>query len=201
MDLARWYSTPAPAPSAPAASPAPSPPPAVAPAPSPPPSSPAPAPSATDGDDLRAAADPPAAPASLSFDLPSDFKAPPDIPLSKVNPADPLAKAAAKFAREQNLSQQQFSGLLRVYAEHAVSEAKAYRESITREGQKLGPNAAARGQAVKEWLAGKLGAEHAADLTARFTRASDIEAFEKLQRGDARATPAQSIEARWYGAR
>ncbi len=154
----------------------------------------------SDSDDLRPPADPAAvpAPASYSFDLPA-FEASDGIPLGKINPDDPLAKAAATYAREHNLTQQQFSSLLKVYADHAVSEAQAYRKWIAQEGRKLGPNAAARGQAVKSWLTDRLGPELAADLTQHFRTARHVEAFERL-RGDARAAP-HTIEQRWYGTR
>jgi hypothetical protein len=69
---------------------------------------------------------------------------------------------------------------LQLYAQHTVGEIESYNRAIEQESKKLGPNAAERGRAVKAWLSDRLGAEAAADLTARFRRAADIEAFERL---------------------
>ena len=107
-----------------------------------------------------------------------------------------MAKAAAAYAHREGLSQQQFSGLLGIYAKNAVSEIENYNRSITAETAKLGPRAAERGRAISAWLTERLGADRAADLTARFSRASDIESFEKL-RGEIGA----SVLDRWYPTR
>ena len=178
-DLSAFFQSPA-APSAPS--------PAVADAPA---SSSAPAPSANTP--AAPAADPvaPATPdkpvdgaaasqPEYSFDLPSDFKPPADIPLGKIDATAPLAKAAAAYAREHGLTQPQFSSLLKVYADHAVTEIQNYNRTIEQEGKKLGPEAAKRGAAVKQFLIAKVGEEVASDWSARFQKASDIEALEKI---------------------
>ena len=50
----------------------------------------------------------------------------------------------------------------------------------SKRAKKLGPEAAKRGAPVKQFLIAKVGAEVAGDWSARFHKASDIEALEKI---------------------
>ena len=114
--------------------------------------------------------------------------------IGAIDANDPRVASARQFAHKHGLSQAAFSQMLSLYAESIISDVKAYNSAIEAEGKRLGPNASQRGQAVKSWLVEKLGPDRGNDLAARFTRASDVEAFEKL-RGDTGA----SVLDRWYG--
>src|SRR5262245_54498369 len=140
------------------------------------------------GDDERV--DPPARPATpgdYRAELPADFKPPDGVNLTSIDANDPRVALARDFAHKEGLSQEQFSRMLGLYAHSVTAELQAYNRAIEAEGKKLGPQAAARGQRVKAWLTERLGAEAAAALTSRFTRGSDVEAFEGLAGIDTRA--------------
>ena len=184
MDLSSFLTPATPSSSTAAAAP-----PASSPSPAPSVSAPAPesapaaaaTPASSASDDLQAA-DPQVGIASseLAFTLPADFQAPDGIKLGQIDASAPLAVAAREFAQREGLSQAQFSGLLGIYAKNAVTEIQNHNRAIAAEGKKLGPEAAKRGAAVKQFLVAKVGAEVADDWSSRFHRASDIEALEKL---------------------
>ena len=92
------------------------------------------------------------------LELPSDLKLPPGVDF-RLDPAHPAVEPARQFALRNNLSQQQFSEMLGVYAASQANEMVAFNAAKAAEVQKLGDAANARVDAVTGWLKA-LGGNH-----------------------------------------
>lgn len=101
---------------------------------------------------------------------------------------DPRLADMRTFAHELGWDQATFSRALQLEAARVVAEAKAYQAAVDGEKQKLGANAAARVDAIRNWLKGHVGAAAADDLLGTNDKAgllifsaAAIEHIERLQ--------------------
>ena len=102
----------------------------------------------------------PAKPSDYKLELPADFKAPEGVKFT-FNPADPIKgpviNAAREWAKANNITQEQFSGMLALYAGSQAHEASLINMAAKAEREKLGPAGSARVDAVARWLKVELG--------------------------------------------
>jgi hypothetical protein len=96
------------------------------------------------------------------LELPADLKMPQGVDF-RIDPNNPAIEPARQFALRNNLSQQQFSEMLGVYAATQASEMVAFNAAKAAEVQKLGDAANARVDAVRTWLKATV-PEHFNDL-------------------------------------
>jgi hypothetical protein len=85
------------------------------------------------------------------LELPSDLKMPQGVDF-RIDPNNPAVEPARAFALRNNLSQQQFSEMLGVYAASQANEMVAFNTAKAAEVAKLGDAANARVDAVRGWL-------------------------------------------------
>ena len=98
----------------------------------------------------------------------------------EINADDPLVESAMQFAKDSNMSQEGFNGMVELYAMQQLAEAKADQEY--REGQlkALGANADSRVKNVNEWVHKNLDPELVGGLEQTLTTAESVKAIEKL---------------------
>jgi hypothetical protein len=93
----------------------------------------------------------PQKPEDFKLELPADLKMPQGVEF-RIDPSNPAIEPARAFALRNNLSQQQFSEMLGVYAATQASEMVAFNAAKAAEVAKLGDAANARVDAVTGWL-------------------------------------------------
>lgn len=93
---------------------------------------------------------------------------------------DPLVQEAMKFAKESNMSQEGFNGLVNLYVEQQVAEAKALTEYKAEQMKELGSNAQARIENISQWGAKNLDGETFEALKGMATSAESVKAIEQL---------------------
>jgi hypothetical protein len=98
----------------------------------------------------------------FKLELPADLKMPEGVTF-QIDPNNPAIEPARAFALRNNLSQQQFSEMLGVYAATQASEMVQFNAAKAAEVQKLGDAANARVDAVRTWLRATV-PEHFNDL-------------------------------------
>jgi hypothetical protein len=87
----------------------------------------------------------------FKLELPADLKMPEGVDF-RIDPNNPAIEPARAFALRNNLSQQQFSEMLGLYAATQASEAVAFNNAKAAEVAKLGDAGAARVDSVLGWL-------------------------------------------------
>ena len=100
----------------------------------------------------------------------------------KIDVNDPRFKAAQKFAHEAGMSQDQFSALLGIEAQRALAADKMIKQAIAERDAALGPNAAARIDAITAFQ--KTIAPNdkvAGELAKMLVTTGIIETFERIQ--------------------
>jgi hypothetical protein len=132
--------------------------------------------------DTRAAAIPASAD-SYQTELPSDFQMPDGW---AIDTGDPAWKAGREFAHKTGLSQEQFSGLARIYVEAQIGaqqrEETAIAGALQARDAALGPNGAARVDALNTWFKSTAASDKVADQLSKTLWTPDIIShFEKLQ--------------------
>lgn len=141
----------------------------------------------------------PQKPEDYKFEIPKDVEIPDGMQFA-VSEDNPSLVAFRKFAHEKKLSPDIAQGVYALYVADKAHESAVLRARVAEEVKKLGPNAPARGQAVLNFLVGRVGADHAkALLRNRFT-ADEMVAFEKLyesiaNQGAAPVTPMPATPA------
>jgi hypothetical protein len=98
----------------------------------------------------------------FKLDLPADLKMPEGVTF-QINPNDAAIEPARAFALRNNLSQQQFSEMLGLYAATQASDMVKFNAAKAAEVAKLGDAANARVDAVRGWLRATV-PEHFNDL-------------------------------------
>jgi hypothetical protein len=123
----------------------------------------------------------PQKPEEYDFALPKDFKPPEGIEF-KLDPNDPLASEARKFAIEAGLSKEQFSKLLAIHAAGQIGSAQAIDNAKRAEVEKLGVNGPARKTAVDTFIASVPGvsADEAKAFSQFMFTASQVQVIEKV---------------------
>lgn len=126
---------------------------------------------------------------NYDFGLPKDWQAPEGVTVSKEtldswSISDGRKAVFAEYAKTNNLSQAEVSGLISKLAAADITEkladAKAITEAHTAEMGKLGEKASARLEAIDSYLKQNVGNDAAVALTRELTTAASIEAVEKL---------------------
>lgn len=125
----------------------------------------------------------PAKPADYKLDLPADLRLPEGVSM-KFNEKDPLKGAAIAAAREwakaNNLTQEQFSSLLGVYAASQANEHKMIADGAKAERDKLGATGVVRVKAVADWLKATVGDDSARSMLLSLVTERQVVGFEKI---------------------
>jgi hypothetical protein len=87
----------------------------------------------------------------FKLELPADLKMPQGVTF-QIDPNNPAVEPARQFALRNNLSQQQFSEMLGLYAASQAKEMVAFNAAKQAEVDKLGMAAGARVDSIKTWL-------------------------------------------------
>jgi hypothetical protein len=87
----------------------------------------------------------------FKLELPADLKMPEGVTF-QINPNDAAIEPARAFALRNNLSQQQFSEMLGLYAASQATEMVAFNAAKAAELAKLGDTAQPRISAIQTWL-------------------------------------------------
>lgn len=150
------------------------------------------------------------------LDLPADFKRPEGFDYA-LDPKDPMVAAARDWALENKLTKPAFQSLVALKAKIDAAEVENFNAAVARQKKELGPDHAARVQALGRQLSAAIGDDGLtqAIMGTLFT-AKQVLAFERLMQNvnhqgvvpingsihapQVQPTPAQMpIEQRWYG--
>ena len=132
--------------------------------------------------DTRAAAVPQTADAYETA-LPADFSLPEGW---AIDTSDPTWRAGKDFAHKAGLSHDQFAGLAKIYVEAQIGanqrEETAIAGALQARDAALGPNGAARVDALNTWFRGMAEPKVAAQLSKTLWTPDIVGFFEKIQR-------------------
>jgi len=132
--------------------------------------------------DARAAQVPQSAD-SYRTELPEDFKIPEGWAIDE---ADPAWRSGKEFAKATGLTQDQFAGLAKIYVEQQIAahqrEETAIAGALQARDAALGPNGAARVDALNTWFRGMAEPKVAAQLSKTLWTPDIVGFFEKIQR-------------------
>ncbi|NRA79852.1 MAG: hypothetical protein HRU18_16730 [Pseudoalteromonas sp.] len=98
----------------------------------------------------------------------------------EITAEDPMMVAAMEYAKESNMSQDGFKGLVELYGMQKVAEAQADQEYQAEQMKALGANAGARITNIEEWGAKNLDAETFDALKGMATSVESVKAIEQL---------------------
>ena len=93
---------------------------------------------------------------------------------------DPLMEAAMAYAKEANMSQDGFSGMIELYAKAQLAEHQALEELKAEQMKALGPDAAKRVEGINNWIDANMDAETAEGLRGVIQSADGLKAVEQL---------------------
>lgn len=93
---------------------------------------------------------------------------------------DPMMVAAMEYAKESNMSQEGFAGLVNLYAMQQVADAKAGEEYQSEQMKALGANAGSRIQSIQQWGSKNLDAETMTALEGMATSVESVKAIEQM---------------------
>jgi hypothetical protein len=156
------------------------------------------------GIDAKAAAIPESAD-KYAVELPKDFKLPDGW---SIKTDDPLWKTGREFAKANGLTQEQFSGLARIYVEGQIAEKTKSDGALKAEldaFDKALPNASARRAALDGWFTSTFGAKIGDQLAASLFTPDIVAAWEQVRRdltkGATNSSPAAAgrVEGRTDG--
>ncbi|MBY3162115.1 hypothetical protein HFO65_15885 [Rhizobium laguerreae] len=126
----------------------------------------------------------PEKPDGYKVSLPQDFKLPEGFEVpdgeSIVDENDPRVAAAREFAHANQLTQEQFEGMIAIGVQADIAEKSNLTEALTKQREELGAKATERVNAVTTWLGAKIGGELAGALAPMLYTAKQVQAFEKL---------------------
>ncbi|WP_246789573.1 hypothetical protein [Rhizobium leguminosarum] len=126
----------------------------------------------------------PEKPDGYKVSLPQDFKLPEGFEVpdgeSIVDENDPRVAAAREFAHANQLTQEQFEGMIAIGVQADIAEKSSITEALTKQREELGAKATERVNAVTTWLGAKIGGELAGALAPMLYTAKQVQAFEKL---------------------
>lgn len=120
----------------------------------------------------------PATPEAYLPELPKDIQLPGGAQFT-IDPNDAAIADARAFAHRVGLSQDQFSGMLAIYASHMAQQQAVINEARNRELAAAGPNASQRVTAIEKFLRAELGDADARPVLATLATAAHLRAFEK----------------------
>lgn len=98
----------------------------------------------------------------------------------EIAPDDPMMVAAMEYAKESNMSQDGFAGLVNLYAMQQVADAKADSEYQAEQMKALGANAGSRIQNIEQWGGKNLDAETFEALKGMATSVESVKAIEQM---------------------
>ncbi|QHW22802.1 hypothetical protein GYN07_20970 [Rhizobium leguminosarum bv. viciae 248] len=126
----------------------------------------------------------PEKPDGYKVSLPQDFKLPEGFEVpdgeSIIDENDPRISAARDFAHANQLTQEQFEGMIAIGVQADIAEKSSITEALTKQREELGAKATERVNAVTTWLGAKIGGELAGALAPMLYTAKQVQAFEKL---------------------
>lgn len=126
----------------------------------------------------------PEKPDGYKVSLPQDFQLPEGFEVpegeSVIDENDPRISAVRDFAHANQLTQEQFEGLIAIGAQADIAEQANVREALTKQREELGAKATERVNAVTTWLGAKIGGDLAGALAPMLYTAKQVQAFEKL---------------------
>jgi hypothetical protein len=93
---------------------------------------------------------------------------------------DPLLESAMTYAKEANMSQEGFNGMIELYAKAQLAEAQALEEHKAEQMKALGPNASKRIEGINSWIDANMDAETAEGLRGVIQTADGLKAVEQL---------------------
>jgi hypothetical protein len=125
----------------------------------------------------------PAKPADYKLELPADFKAPAGVKFT-FNPADPIKgpvlTAAREWAKANDLTQEQFSGMLALYAGSEAHNAKMIADGAKIQKDLLGAAGTARIDAISRFLKAELGDDGARPFLQTLVTAKMVDGWERF---------------------
>jgi len=98
----------------------------------------------------------------------------------KIGDDDPMLKAAMEFAKESNMSQDGFNGLVNLYAMQQLAESKADEEYKAEQMKALGPSGESRIKNIQQWAGKNLDSETVTSLESMATSVESVKAIERL---------------------
>jgi len=93
---------------------------------------------------------------------------------------DPMLEAAMKFAKDSNMSQEGFNGMVELYAMQEIAEQKATEDFKAEQLKSLGPNADSRLENINQWASKNLDAEAMEGLRSIATSAEHVKTIERI---------------------
>lgn len=127
--------------------------------------------------DARAAGIP--AEGAYKFDLPEGFELPEGFQW-KAGADEPLVKAVGEYAKTNNLTQAEVSGLVGVYAASQKAEIANQKAFDADQTKALGENAEGRRKAASDWITANTTPDRAAVLKTMLHYAQGVEAIEDI---------------------
>lgn len=93
---------------------------------------------------------------------------------------DPMLVEAMKFAKDSNMSQEGFSGLVNLYATQQVAEFKADADFKAEQIKALGPSGESRIKNINQWASKNLDADTVKNLESMASSVESVKAIERL---------------------
>jgi len=93
---------------------------------------------------------------------------------------DPMIVAAMEFAKESNMSQEGFAGMVNLYAMQQLADSKANDEYRADQMKALGTDAESRIKNITDWAGAKLDSETFDALKSLTTSAESVKVFEQI---------------------
>lgn len=119
-------------------------------------------------------------PDDLRVEPSANFKPPADGIEFRIDPSNPLARAAQQWAYDTGRSQEEFSALVDIYAAQQIAQAQQIKQARDREAAELGSAAPQRIDAVRTWWRAMIGDDDAKALDTTIFTAAAVKAHEKL---------------------
>jgi hypothetical protein len=126
----------------------------------------------------------PEKPDGYKVGLPESFQLPEGFEVAEgesiVDENDPRIAAVRDFAHANQLTQEQFEGIIAMGVQADIAEKEGMKTALTAQREALGAKATERVNAVTTWLGAKIGGELAGALAPMLYTAKQVQAFEKL---------------------
>lgn len=121
----------------------------------------------------------PQSPDAYKVELPADFRPPGGVEF-KFDANDPAIVAAKNWAHSRGLSQEDFGGLLSIYAGHQAQQQAVINAARDAEIAKIGVSGPQRIDAISRWLRAEVGDADARPILATLATAAHVRLYERL---------------------
>ena len=151
----------------------------------------------------------PEKPDGYEVKLPADFKLDGDV-TAQVDPNHPMVALGRQVAHALKLDQPAFETLVAMHTQHELAQQQAIAGLVEKQMEALGPKAADRTAAVKNFLTAKYGERATALLGTQLQLKEGVELLERMMRDASSGgmpsfsqrgrdgAPEQTVENRWF---